>query len=393
MPSARRPLRIAFVTSTTRPYGTGRSLLDTFRAIDRVKFSPQLITVAEGTFEGLARSEGVEVNRFPWLKEVSWKRPVQWLAAVGRFARWIRRFRMDVIELNLHHSLDTGLFFLASRIGGARFVARNVGMPTWISVYDKFWLSRADRITSVSTGALSPYFQKRRSDLWSRIRQDRVEIIPVGRNIRDLDAIQNGRDVVRTLGVPDSGRVVGMVANIYPLKRQDLFLKAAKIISGRNRNVWFILVGGAEPKEQISQYVRSLRDLVKQGNLSDRVIFAGYRSDAVHLMKHFDVLVLPSSREALGGVLIEAMGLGVPTVSSDSGGIPEVVADGVTGFLVKGSDPGEYASAVLRLLADSDCAARMREAAKERARQFDTHRVTRLLEQCYERVCLNGAKD
>jgi glycosyltransferase involved in cell wall biosynthesis len=121
-------------------------------------------------------------------------------------------------------------------------------------------------------------------------------------------------------------------------------------------------------------------------DLSDQVVFTGYRQDAVALMKHFDVLVLPSRTEALGGVLIEAMALGVPIVASSVGGIPEVVKDGETGLLIESSNPEDYAAAILRVLNDPPLAKRITVSAKAWGAQFDIQRIIGLLERCYEEV-------
>ena len=94
----------------------------------------------------------------------------------------------------------------------------------------------------------------------------------------------------------------------------------------------------------------------------------GWVPHAAGLMPHLDVLVLPSRKEALGGVLAEAIAAGTPVVATDTGGIGEVVEDGVTGRLVPPGDPSALAAAVLDVLARRE---EMAAACRARAGRWD----------------------
>jgi D-inositol-3-phosphate glycosyltransferase len=95
------------------------------------------------------------------------------------------------------------------------------------------------------------------------------------------------------------------------------------------------------------------------------------------------VLVLPSEREALGGVLIEALAADVPAVAAAVDGIPEVVADGETGLLVSSARPEDYAAAVLRVLEEPGLAGRLAAASRARAAQFGIGALARRAEAVY----------
>jgi len=112
---------------------------------------------------------------------------------------------------------------------------------------------------------------------------------------------------------------------------------------------------------------------VKHRGLSDSVIFAGFRDDVVELIESMDIVVLPSvAGEGLPASLIQAMLLSRPVVGSGISGIPEIVEDGVTGFLVKPGDPSDLVHALQSLLLDSGKRREMGRAGRERAaRLFD----------------------
>src|SRR5207253_3333041 len=100
---------------------------------------------------------------------------------------------------------------------------------------------------------------------------------------------------------------------------------------------------------------------------SGEVEHHAWRPDAPSLMRHLDVLVLPSHDEPFGTVLAEAMAVGTPVVATRVGGLPEVVQDGVTGRLVSPGAPDELATAVLEVLARRD---QYGQAARAHARRF-----------------------
>ena len=104
----------------------------------------------------------------------------------------------------------------------------------------------------------------------------------------------------------------------------------------------------------------------------------GWVDNAPGLMRHLDVLVLPSHDEPFGTVLAEAMAVGTPVVATRVGGLAEVVDDGVTGRLVAPGDPTALAAAVLEVLRERD---RMGAAARERARRFDADRYAEHVER------------
>jgi glycosyltransferase involved in cell wall biosynthesis len=102
--------------------------------------------------------------------------------------------------------------------------------------------------------------------------------------------------------------------------------------------------------------------------LADRVTFLGARTDVPEILASLDVLVhCPTAPEPLGRVLAEAMAVGRPVVAARSGGIPEVVEEGVTGFLVEPGDVAGFASAVVRLLEDPALRERLGSSGRRRA--------------------------
>jgi glycosyltransferase involved in cell wall biosynthesis len=158
----------------------------------------------------------------------------------------------------------------------------------------------------------------------------------------------------------DTPSVIGFVGRLEPRKAPLDLVRAAPAIRRARPDARIVLVG-AEPFGRWRGYaeaVRAARD----------VEHYDWVDDAAGLMRHLDVLVVPSREEPLGAVAAEALAAGTPVVATRVGGLPEVVEDGVTGALVAPNRPAELADAVVRVLARRD---ELAAAAKRRGAAFD----------------------
>lgn len=159
------------------------------------------------------------------------------------------------------------------------------------------------------------------------------------------------------LGWPPVRPVVGTVARLHRQKGVvDLLRASPKILSACPEARIAVLGDGPEG--------RRLRREAQRLNLEGRFIFLGERKDAAPIMSLFDVFVLPSLWEGLPFVLVEAAALGKPIVATAVDGVPEMLEDGKTGFLVPPNDPPALAGAVIKLLQNKDEAGLIGETAR-----------------------------
>jgi glycosyltransferase involved in cell wall biosynthesis len=159
-------------------------------------------------------------------------------------------------------------------------------------------------------------------------------------------------DILRTeFPVLKGKRVVGMVAQVVPLKRHKLFLESMLEVSMQVEDVMFVVIGDSPSPEQLS--LDDLRAYAQELNMTQKVIFTGTRPDVPSLLKSFDVLVHPADREPFGRVIMEAMAVGVPVVATASGGPSEIIEEGVSGFLVDVGDKKNIVERVSKLLKDA----------------------------------------
>lgn len=168
------------------------------------------------------------------------------------------------------------------------------------------------------------------------------------------------------------GPVIGFVGRIEPRKGALDLVRAAPAIRREVADVRVVILGD-DPFSADPSYTRAVRE-------SGEVEHHGWREDAAGLMRHLDVLVLPSYEEPFGTVLAEAMAVGTPVVATHVDGLPEVVLDRITGRLVTPGDPPALAAAVLDVLAHHE---EMSAAARIHAQRFAApayvERVERLI--------------
>lgn len=150
--------------------------------------------------------------------------------------------------------------------------------------------------------------------------------------------------------------VIAMVARLVPQKDPLTLLQACKILKG---DFALLVAGDGDLQDK-------MRGFVSDGDLEHSIFLLGERKDIPQILAASDVFVLSSRWEGLPYTIIEAMISGLPVVATHVGGVPELVEDGVTGFLVPPGNPGALAQALQRVLDDSELRHRMGHAGRER---------------------------
>ncbi len=184
------------------------------------------------------------------------------------------------------------------------------------------------------------------------LRQETLELIGPE---RDLLTIYNFIDEEKyhpvepgtlksELGIRQNEKVIIHISNFRDVKRIPDIIESFRLVV-QELGAKLLLVGEGPKK-------KAMEDLVRKLGLQEHVIFTGKRDDLPELLAISDIMFLLSEKEAFGLVLLEAFACGVPSVATAIGGIPEVVEDGVNGFLVGLGDVTMAADRALQLLTD-----------------------------------------
>lgn len=181
------------------------------------------------------------------------------------------------------------------------------------------------------------------------------------------------------VGAPNNIPLVLMVANLASHKGQETAIRATAILKriGVDIGCW---LAGVE-RQGAGDYTTRLHILCSELGVADRVRFLGHREDVPDLLRAADVFLLPSTSEGLPLSVLEAQATQVPVLAAPTAGIPEVITDGETGFLIPAEDAAGYAYRIKSLLSQPEVSHSIREEAYVRV----------IKEHNWQRYCKNIA--
>jgi glycosyltransferase involved in cell wall biosynthesis len=179
--------------------------------------------------------------------------------------------------------------------------------------------------------------------------------------------------------------VTGCVGRIkWGRKGQEHLIQAAQLLKARGIASKFIVVGSPFPGNEI--HLKRLKQLARDLNVEDEIIFTGELTDARPAYASMDIFILPSAYpEPFGGVVMEAMSMGLPVIATNLGGSLDQIVEGVTGFLVPPADPQTLAARIELLANDADLRTQMGAAGRKRiAKNFSLSELVKKIEGVYD---------
>ena len=195
---------------------------------------------------------------------------------------------------------------------------------------------------------------------------------------------QTAAEAKAALGFPPEGMLIGAVGRLSGEKGFDVLIRSTHALVSRGLDVRLVIVGEGGERANLERLAREL-------NLDDRVRLAGWQADVRPYFEAMDVFALSSLREGLPNVLLEAMALEVPVISTRVAGVPRLVQDGRNGFLVTAGDLDGLTTALSGLLRNAGLRDLFRAAGRrtvETRYSFATriHRLKRIYDELLERV-------
>jgi 2-deoxystreptamine N-acetyl-D-glucosaminyltransferase/2-deoxystreptamine glucosyltransferase len=263
-------------------------------------------------------------------------------------------------------------------LGLGEAVARLHGLPLVVTVHTSV------RHTLVASDARSRRVKRWGGALEGRAMDRATKVLTLTERLRAL-AVEGGAEPARVHVIPSGvrpGQWAARGADPFPRLRRPRVLFVGRLAfqkgvitlveaaSRMREDAEIVLVGDGPDRAAVERRAAEL-------GLQHRVTLTGFvpHAQVPSVLRHGDVLVLPSTYEELGSVLVEGMRAGLPIVGSATGGIPEVVRDGETGVLCPPGDAAAFAAAIDGLLADPARRAAMGAAGRERARAYSWERL------------------
>jgi glycosyltransferase involved in cell wall biosynthesis len=288
----------------------------------------------------------------------------------GRYGRALRRLIQDRCPAVVHAHLYASA-------AAAVLATRGLSVPVVLTEHTEApWRGRAARTVSRLVYRRVEHVVA----VSSAIRNTLVDAygVPAGRVDMLLPATATPAAAARRATWTPAG-VVGVVGRLVPEKGIDVFLRAASLVTSVIPSARFVVIGDGPLRAALEDSADSL-------GLAGAVTFTGFRPDAPQLIAGLDVLVVPSRSDGSPLVVCEAMAAGIPVVASRVGGLPDLVAHGDSGLLVRPEDPEDLARTLVSLLMDPAAALALGLRARRLAEGRSHARLVDRMTEVYSAV-------
>lgn len=319
-----------------------------------------------------ARKQGIQAEQ---MQDSHWL-PLQ---LIGHIAEKLKEGEFSLIHTHEYRGDIVG--GMAARLAGIKAVAvvrgytdRTLSLRLY-KVLDLLALRFFDKVITVSDSL-------RWQVISAGLPQERVVTIHNAIDLEPLEAeaSMDGLGLRKSLGIGHEEQVVSIVGRLSPEKGHADFFQAAKKILAAASKTRFLVIGDGPLREKLEGLSASL-------GLGPAVSFLGFRQDVLALMNMSNVVVMPSLREGLPNVILEALALAKPVAATRVGGIPEIIRDGETGLLVPPEDPEQLAEALLRLLRNPEEGKKLGERGRAVvAREFNVETMAHKIAEVYREV-------
>ena len=249
-----------------------------------------------------------------------------------------------------------------------------VGSHPFYKTAVTFSINKSDAVTSVSESL-------KRDTL--RLFDIKKEIHVITNFIDIAKHTPDFTDCQRDLLATEEEKIITHISNFRKVKRIPDVIKVFYNIQ-KKIPAKLMMVGEGPEKEPAEQLCAEL-------GISNKVVFFGNSHEIDRILCYSDLFILPSETESFGLAALEAMASGVPVISSNAGGIPEVNINGVSGYLSNVGDIEDMSKNALRILKDDATLAKFKEQAKKQACHFDIYNIVPQYEAIYQET-LNNCK-
>ena len=304
--------------------GGQQQVLQLALGLARVGVEQQLVLRSGSVLEQRAIDANLPFTTLPFRSEVDWASALQ-LRAI------IRQFQPQIVHAHDARSLGLAALTWAMRTGSRVIAARRVAFPLRRNPLTAMkYRSVARRVIAVSQYV-------RDLLVASGVERRRIDVVYDG---VDLNGISQRSDSRQKLGVDAGACLIGCVGQFVAEKGHEFLIRAFARIRQTIPDAMLVLIGDGELQAEY-------RMLVQQLDLEEKVLFRGLVPNLNAVLPALDLFVFPSLHEGLGSSLLAAMACEVPICASRTGGIPEIIQDGVTGYLF---NPGDVAAITLSIL-------------------------------------------
>ena len=379
------PIRVALVIARLNVGGPATHVIELAAGLPRDEFEVRLIAGREGPGEAgmhyLADQMGVTPEILPNLSPRIG--PADALAFLNLLAIF-RSWKPDVVHT--HTAKAGALGRTAARLAGVKSVVHTFHghvLRGYFSPPVEFFFRSLERMLARASDRIVTLSPALKADLVAMqiAPAGKIDVVPLGMNLDPLLNSAPRRGELRSeLGIQPSQPLIGIVGRLVPIKNHRLFLEAARSMVNSGNPAHFAVVGDGELRDSLQATAAAM-------GIADRVHFLGWRQEMPPVYAALDALALTSDNEGTPVAVIEAMAAGVPVAATAVGGVPDVIRNGETGWLVPPGDaPALYRAWLDILRRDDRIEAVILRARREVLDRFGQEQMITTMADLYRRL-------
>ncbi len=356
--------------------GPGRTILQCADMMDEEKCK-----IVIGGFSGDSHNDHAYIKKAKQLSldivTIEEKRSFDW-GVIKKIKQTVEEKSIDIIHT---HDFRSNIYGLVC--------AKSLGLPLvstchgWISnnlkgqIYtkiDRYLLRYHDKIITVSELMKKQLVQ-------GGIDPNIIKVINNALVIEDYVIDKENRRFRDEFKIPHNKTVVANIGRLSIEKGQENYLKAAKSICETNSDFVFLIIG-------IGPEYENLVNMAKELQISDKVIFTGYREDMVNIYNGVDLVVQSSSTEGMPNVILESLLMEIPVIATDVGGTSQIVDHNLTGFLIEANNVESLKNAMTEYVKNKSHFSKMARLGRENIKlnYNQDNRVNKLYDVYHEIV-------
>jgi glycosyltransferase involved in cell wall biosynthesis len=370
--------------------GSFFSLLFLVSGLDRTRFEPVVAFAADNALRPRFHAASITTLVHPTPRPVTLRGPVGRLIAKGanflrgwvmeplRLARLLRRERIQLLHLN-NSITRNHTWTLGALLAGIPCITHERGINDRYKPRDLLLGRRMKSVICISAAVRDNFAARGVRDL-------PLVTIHNGLDPAQMRVTRDATQIREELGVPGTTRLIGIVGNIKPWKGQEVVIRAMAKLRDEYPDVVCLLIGDTSPDD--IRYRERMHSLIGELGLDRRVLITGFKQDIANYVNALEIQIHASvAPEPFGRVLLEAMALEKPLIASGDGAVPEILVDGVTGYLFPPNDAEALAARLRGLLGDQATVAAMGRAGRQRLEaEFSITRNVAETQRLYERL-------
>lgn len=263
-------------------------------------------------------------------------------SAISKLRRLLRTSGTSVLVAHGYRADMIG--FHAGRLAGVPvvpcvrgFTDENAKVRIYEAI-DRLYLRRFPLIVAVSEGSA-------RMLRAHGVHPEHIQVVPNAVTVPSVQILP--ANLRSEYNIPDGAPILVSAGRLSPEKGHEVLVRAVGVLAATGHHVHLVLLGVGPMRQQLAA-------TAEQCGIAGHIHFGGFRHDVVACLAAADLVVNPSHSEGMPNIVLEAMSAGAPVLATAVGGVPEVLQEGVTGWLVTPGSPGQLAMKIQRILLDSE---------------------------------------